>query len=200
VAARSTTAVTFHPLTVERWPDFVELFGPKGGCAGCWCMWPRRIGREFRDGAGEPNKRAFRKVVERGEPPGLLAYVDGAAAAWCGFAPRDAYPRLENSRVLARVDERPVWSVVCFFVARPFRRRGLTVRLLREACRHVATRGARVLEGYPVDPRGAKTADAFAWTGLADAFVAAGFHEVERRSPSRPIMRKTLRAPRAPRG
>jgi hypothetical protein len=74
------------------------------------------------------------------------------------------------------------------------------VRLLREACRYVATRGARVLEGYPVDPRGAKTADAFAWTGLAEAFVGAGFREVERRSPSRPIMRKTLRAPRGPRG
>jgi GNAT superfamily N-acetyltransferase len=90
------------------------------------------------------------------------------------------------------VDDRPVWSVVCFFVARPHRRRGLTVRLLREACRYARARGASLLEGYPVEPVSGKTPDAFAWTGLASAFRAAGFVEVERRSPTRPIMRRHL--------
>ena len=160
-------------------------------------MWPRLSGAEFARGRGAGNRRAFERLVTTGVPPGLLACQGAEPVAWCAVAPRGAYRRLENSRVLAPVDERPVWSVPCFFVARPFRRHGLTVRLLREAVRFAAARGARIVEGYPVEPRAGRTADAFAWTGLASAFRAAGFKEVLRRSETRPIMRFTLSAARA---
>jgi GNAT superfamily N-acetyltransferase len=106
---------------------------------------------------------------------------------------------LDRSRVLARVDDAPVWSVTCFFVARKYRYSGLTVALLRAAVEHARRRGACVVEGYPIDPAGGKTADAFAYTGLESAFRDAGFVEVLRRSPTRPIMRAVMRAvPRGP--
>ena len=184
-----------RPATAERWDDVERLFGPRGACAGCWCMYPRLRGADYREGAGEGNRRRLRALVKKGPPPGLLGYVGREPVAWCALAPREEYPRLEHSRTLARVDDAPVWSVVCFFVARAHRRRGLTTTMLEHAARWARARGARVLEGYPVDPKSGKTADAFAWWGVVDAFQAAGFREVARRSPTHPIMRLDL-APR----
>ncbi len=188
--------LTFHPLTPERWDDFEELFGPRGACAGCWCMWWRMRRSEFERQKGEGNKAAMKEIVRSGEIPGLLAYADGRPVAWCSVAPRQAFPALERSRVLERLDEQPVWSVVCLFVAKPFRRRGLTNRVLEAAVRHVRNHGGKILEGYPVEPRKGKMPDAFAWTGLASAFRKAGFEECARRSPTRPIMRRKVGARR----
>jgi molybdopterin converting factor subunit 1 len=182
---------TIAPVTAEKWRDLERLFGERGACAGCWCQWPRLQGAEFKAGAGEPNKRRLRRLVESGPPPGLIGYWGAEPVAWLALAPRADYVRLERSRILTPVDDQPVWSVPCFFVARPFRKRGLTVRMLREAARYARTRGARILEGYPVDPP-ARVADAFVWWGLARTFEQAGFREVARRSTTRPIMRKTL--------
>jgi GNAT superfamily N-acetyltransferase len=188
--------IEFHPLTPGRWSDLERLFGERGACGGCWCMWARLPSAEFRAGVGAKNRRAFRRIVAAGDPPGILAYVNGEPAGWCAVGPRAAYRRLETSRVLQPVDDRPVWSVVCFFIARPFRRHGLTSRLLEEVVRFAGSRGATIVEGYPTDPRG-KLADAFVWTGLAQSFERAGFREVARRSPTRPIMRRTVRGARA---
>jgi GNAT superfamily N-acetyltransferase len=161
-------------------------------------MYPRLRGAEYREGAGEGNRRRLKRLVRQGPPPGLLGYVGDQPAAWLALAPREDYPRLERSRTLAPVDDRPVWSVVCFFIARPFRRRGLTVAMLEHAVRYARGQGGRILEGYPVDPKSGKTADAFAWWGVLEAFVAAGFREVARRSPTHPIVRKELRRGAAP--
>ena len=191
----ASASIEFHPATAGRWRDIEKLFGPRGACAGCWCMWARLPRAAFHAGVGAKNKRAFKRIVASGEPPGIIAYVDGEPAGWCGLGPRSRYKRLENSKILAPVDDRPAWSVVCFFVARPFRRRGLSVRLLREAVKHAAARGATVVEGYPTDTP-TKAADAFVWTGLASAFERAGFREVARRSRTRPIMRRIVRGAR----
>jgi GNAT superfamily N-acetyltransferase len=178
------------PLTPDRWSDFEELFGARGACGGCWCMWWRRKRSEFEKHKGAGNRRAMKKIVESGEVPGLLAYLDGRPVAWCALAPRETYPVLEGSRVLAPVDSRPVWSVVCLFVARPWRRKGVSAQLLRAAARYAFQHGARIVEGYPVEPKKGTIPDAFAWTGLPSAFQTAGFVEVARRSPTRPIMRR----------
>jgi GNAT superfamily N-acetyltransferase len=188
-------SVEFHPATPDRWRDLEKLFGPRGACAGCWCMWARLPRAQFHAGMGAANRRALRRVVGSGEPPGILAYVDGEPAGWCGLGPRADFRRLETSKVMAPVDDRPAWSVVCFFVARPHRRKGLSVRLLREAVRHAAARGATIVEGYPTEAH-AKASDAFVWTGLASAFERAGFREVARRSRTRPIMRRVIRGVR----
>ena len=143
-------------------------------------------------GKGAKNKRALEKLISSGEKPGILAYHDGEPIAWCAIAPRKNYVYLERSRVLKPVDDRPVWSVSCLFVTKPYRRRGVSAHLLRAAVEMVAKRGARIVEGYPTEPTMQKTPDPFLWLGLPASFRKAGFQEVARRSPSRPIMRRVV--------
>lgn len=192
VQPRATPAIRCVAATAARWRDVERLFGDRGACAGCWCMWPRLSAAEFRRGCGAGNKRALRRLVSTGARPGLIAYQGGAPVGWCAVAPRVAYPRLERSRVMARVDEQPVWSIVCFFVDRTARGTGVTTALLRAAIEHAIRRGAGILEGYPLDSAGKRLADTFAWFGLATAFRRAGFKEVARRSRTRPVMRYVI--------
>ena len=188
----------FHPLTPDRLADLELLFGPRGACAGCWCMWWKTTRAEWEKGKGAGNRDAMRRQVRAGVVPGILAYDEAGPVGWCAVEPRPAFTRLSRSRTLAAVDGRPVWSVPCFFVARRARGTGLTAALLAAAEEHARRAGARILEGYPVDPRG-ETADAWLYTGLLSTFARGGFTEVARRSPTRPVVRKTLRAPgRAP--
>jgi GNAT superfamily N-acetyltransferase len=159
-------------------------------------MWWRLKRSDWSRGKGDGNRRALRKVVQRGDPPGLLAYSDREPVGWIAIAPREAYPGLDRSRILKPLDETPVWSVTCFFVARPFRRQGVTVELLKAAAKYARGRGATVLEGYPSEPGSGTVADAWVFTGLAGAFRRAGFREAARPSAKRPIMRLALRAGR----
>lgn len=182
----------FWPLTEERWSDFERLFGERGACGGCWCMWWRQTKAEFDQQKGEKNKEAMRRIVKSGEIPGILAYHAGEPIAWCSVAPRQTYSALARSRILKPVDEQPVWSIVCFFVAKPFRKLGVTVKLLEFAKSYCKKQGAKILEGYPTDPKKPTMADLFAFTGLLSAFRQAGFNEVARRSATRPIMRCDL--------
>jgi GNAT superfamily N-acetyltransferase len=191
--------LALHPLTPERWPDLVRLFGSRGACAGCWCTWWRLPRARFDAGRGGVNRRREERYVRAGNVPGLLAYVGGEPVGWVAIEPRAAYPRLARARTLAPVDDAPVWSITCFFVARPHRGKGLTRALIEGAVRHARSRGARIVEAYPVDVDGA-LADASVYTGAASTFRALGFAEVARRSPTRPILRRALGrgAPRRP--
>lgn len=186
----------FAPLTPECWPDFEGLFGERGACGGCWCMFWRLSRKQFEAGKGTKNQRAMKKLVETGAQPGILAFHGDKAVGWCALAPREDYPALTRSRVLAPVDDKPVWSVACFFVRKDYRGQGVATRLLKAARKHVREHGGRILEGYPVLPTKGPIAPAFAWTGIPSAFERAGFREVARRSPTRPIMRATLRPKR----
>jgi GNAT superfamily N-acetyltransferase len=183
--------LAFHPATASRWADVERLFGERGACAGCWCMYWRLRAGEWSRGKGEKNRRAFRALVASGAEPGIIACEDGKPIGWCAVAPREATPRLEKSRVLARVDASPVWSITCLFVERSRRRRGVSALLLEAAAEHARARGAKIVEGYPVKAESDLPAP-FVWTGLASAFRRAGFREVARRSPTRPIMRREL--------
>ncbi len=167
---------------------FEKLFGTAGACAGCWCQWFSLTTKEFEASKGDLNRQRMRDRVKAGERPGLLIFEGDDAVGWCALGPRESYGRLERSRILKRVDETPVGSVVCFFVAKGFRGRGVSVELLEAAKHWAREQGIGVLEGYPVDPEG-KYPPAFAYHGLAKAFERAGFKEVERRSATRPIMR-----------
>lgn len=146
------TKLTFHPATPARWPDVEELFGERGACGGCWCMTWRLPRAKFLANQGPTNKRSFRKIVRSGAQPGVLAYADGKPVGWCAVAPRSEFSFLDRSRVLAPVDDQPVWSVTCFFVAKEWRRRGLSVKLLKAAVAFAGKRGAKIVEGYPQEP------------------------------------------------
>ena len=183
------SSIEIYPLTPERWPDLETLFGPHGAYGGCWCMWWRIKRSQFEAQQGEGNRAAMKAIVDSGEIPGLLAYLDGTPVGWCSVAPRVDFSALERSRVLARVDTEPVWSIVCFFIAKGFRRQGLTIRLLNAAVAYARSQGAQILEGYPKDSQKDSHPDPFVFTGLVSAFRKTGFVEVARRSETRPIMR-----------
>jgi len=198
--AKMSLRPTFKPLTPEIWDDFVQLFGPRGACAGCWCMEPRQSRVEWERLKGAGNRRAMKRLVDRGaETPGLLAYVAQEPVGWISIEPRESFSKLARSRVMAPVDARAVWSIVCFFIDKRFRGQGLSVRLIRAAVDHARDRGARIVEGYPSEPVSGRMAPVFAHMGLAASFRRAGFKEVARRSPTRPIMRRNLRASTAKR-
>ena len=188
-AKKGRSKLTVLPATAERWPDLVALFGKRGACGGCWCMWWRLTAAEFERRKGASNRRAMKRIVESGKVPGLIAYDGDEPVGWCSVAPREEFPRLARSRILKPVDGSPVWSVVCFFIAKEHRGKGVSTALLRGTIDHVKSQGGRVVEGYPVEPKNGRIPDAFAWYGIASSFRKAGFEECLRRSETRPIMR-----------
>lgn len=153
-----------------------------------WRLAPKA----YQAGKGRGNRLALKRLVASGRRPGVLAYLDGDPVGWCAIAPRSEYSFLERSRVLRPVDEQEVWSVSCFFVLRPFRRRGISVALLEAAVALARRRGAAIVEGYPVVPPRTSLPDVFLWTGAAQAFRRTGFRTVARRSRPRPIVRYLL--------
>ena len=181
-----------HPVTPEKWPDFEKLFGKNGACDGCWCMWWRLKRSDYSRERGEGNKHAIRKIILRGDQPGLLAFLDGDPVGWCCVAPRSEFPVLERSPNLKPVDDQPVWSIVCLFVHRPNRRKGITSHLIKAAVQYAGKQGATIVEAYPMDKKGAASRAMEVFTGVPSTYRRLGFKEVLRRSPMRPIMRKKI--------
>ena len=186
------------PLTPDRWDDLVDLFGRPGAsiARGCFCMCYRRSGKhEIPPGLtyAKDNERALKALVDRGVVPGLLGYEKGRAVGWVSLGPREEYAKLARSPVMKPVDAMPVWSIVCFFVDAKARHRGVAEALLQGATAWARKQGATLLEAYPCDkPEGG--VDAFMWFGAKPMFDRAGFVEVARRRPTRPVMRRSLRA------
>ncbi|MGB5288785.1 MAG: GNAT family N-acetyltransferase, partial [Ignavibacteriaceae bacterium] len=148
--------------------------------------------KEYDSLRGAGTKKKMKNLVNKGIVPGILAYDDKLPVGWCSVAPREDFHVLDNSRVRKRIDDKPVWSVVCFYINKNYRKKGLSVELLNAAKNYVKMNKGKIIEGYPVEPKSGKTADVFAWTGISSAFKKAGFKEITRRSETRPIMRFVL--------
>ena len=183
--------LVIRPLTATLWPALEDLFGPHGASNGCWCMY-WRIGRAYAERPREKNRLAFRRVVRRGPPPGLLAFDGSLAVGWCQVTPRAAIPYVEKKRFLGPVDEAPVWAISCFYVRRGYRKTGVTTALIDAAVRIARRAKAPALEAYPVDTD-VPTASSNLYTGTASTFARAGFKTVARRVPHRPVMRHDLK-------
>ena len=181
-----------HPVTVDRWDDFAELFGPKGAYGGCWCMFNRQTTREYEAGKGQQNKDEMASLVRGGRVPGLLAYRDGVPVGWISVAPREEFGRLQRSPISKPVDKTPVWSITCFVIHKDHRGEGVAKALVEGAVDYAREQGAIAVEGYPVEPRKNRMPDIYAWMGLASMFEAAGFIEIARRGKTRPLMRLVL--------
>lgn len=184
-----TPNLKFHPLTPRRWPDFVELFGKRGAYGGCWCMWWRRSRRDFEAGQGAGNKRAMKALVDRGEVPGIPAYAGQQVVGWCSIAPRETYGTLERSRVLKRLDDQPVWSLVCFFIHKAYRDQGVGQALIEAAVQYVKRKGGKIVEAYPTRPRKKKLPPVSSFMGVPAMYARAGFQECAQPSASRVVMR-----------
>jgi len=190
--SRRKDALTCYSLEPKRWKDFEMLFGERGACGGCWCMSWRISRKEFEEQKGAGNKRTMRQLVRTGEQIGVLVYRNRKPIGWCAVAPRESYARLEKSRVLRRIDDTPVWSIVCFFLAKEYRRRGYSSEILKGVVAHCRKLGAKVIEAYPIIPYSPSMPAAFAWTGFLSAFLKAGFVRERGWSKSRPIVRYYL--------
>ncbi len=184
-------AFEVHPVTKERWPDMVEMFD-RPIVRTCFCMYYRKSGDT---GPGDVNRRSMKALVDGGAVPGLIGYEDGVPVAWVSLGPREDYDRLERSPIMKPVDDRPVWSIVCFFVDEQARGRGLSARMLRAAADYARSQGVRLLEAYPVDRDGRSHPDTM-FFGAKSMYDRAGFREVARRKATRPIVRRTLRPSR----
>lgn len=180
--------LSIKPISRNLWTDLEELFGLNGACGGCWCMNWKLRGKAYDEAKGYSARQMHKSIVDSGTVTGLLAYANGEVVGWVAVEPREAYEKLAHSRILKPIDDQPVWSVTCFYVAKGYRRQGVTVSLLKAAVNHVKQMGGRIVEGYPVDPQKDMPAP-FVFTGMASAFQKAGFVEVARNSPTRPIFR-----------
>jgi len=187
-----------QPLTPQTWSDLEELFDLPGGSIvrGCWCMYYRRTGKVAVNAtAGVDNKARLCELVESGVEPGLVGYLDGRPAGWISLGPREDYLKLRRSPVMKPVDDADVWSIVCTYVAKEFRGRGLQHRLLAAGLDFARSHGVRLVEAYPVD-KAERSHDDFMFFGSRSLYERAGFREVVRRSPTRVVMRRTLRPQR----
>ena len=197
----TATDLGIVPLTSERFPDLADLFAT-GDPRWCWCMYFRVRGRTWSNSSPDTNRSDLRKLARDGErdgsiAPGLVAYREGAAVGWVSLAPREDYERLAFSTMLRPIDDRPVWSIVCFVVGRRHRRQGVAAALLEAAIGYARTHGARTLEGYPLHESRGKVPSSAAYVGTQAMFERAGFTVAELRSwdsssPPRPIMRLEL--------
>jgi GNAT superfamily N-acetyltransferase len=180
--------LTVRPLTPDLWPALEDLFGELGACNGCWCMY-WRIGSAYRTRTREENKAAFREVVKRGPPPGLLAFDGDVPVGWCQLTPRDALPWLDRAWRLKRVDDLPVWSLSCLYVRKGHRRQGITSALIAAALKTARRAKAPALEAYPLDANETPSASG---GGFASTFQRLGFKTVARHVRARPILRHDL--------
>ena len=190
IESDSLNQLTFEPLTKINWDKFVQLFGNRGACGNCWCMYFRLSNSEFREGKTEEgNKRAMKEIVWKNKPAGILGLYKGQVIAWCAFAPREDFIKLENSRVHKRIDDKSVWSIPCLFIDKNFRKHGVSVELLKGVIRYAEKNGINIIEAYPAIPTKKKLPDSFAWIGLLKSFERAGFEIVDRTSKNRPMVR-----------
>jgi GNAT superfamily N-acetyltransferase len=177
-----------RPLTPDLWPALEDLFGKKGACNGCWCMY-WRIGAAYRKRSGAKNRAAFRKIVKGGPPPGLLAFDGDFPVGWCQLTPRSALPWLDSRSRFKRIDDAAVWAISCFYVRIGYRKRGVTSALIAAAIKVAKRAKAPQLEAYPLDATKTPSASG---TGYVSTFARAGFKIVDCHLPPRPIMRRTL--------
>jgi GNAT superfamily N-acetyltransferase len=187
------TDITVRPLKTDDWSTIVELFGDKGACGGCWCMWPRvpRGGKLWQESKGKPNRDNFRKLIRAGRVHGVLAFAGNEPVGWCSFGPRQDFPRLETVRALKRQSRDDTWSVVCFYILPRWRGCGVATRLLEAATARAFSLGAREIEGYPVVPKKGRMPGVFAWTGVPALFERQGYDKLDRAEASRPIFIQT---------
>jgi GNAT superfamily N-acetyltransferase len=182
--------LTFEPLSKNNWDKFVQLFGSRGACSNCWCMSFRCSKSDFMEGKeNNGNKKLMKKLVWENKPTGILGFYNGQAIAWCAFAPRDVYLKIENSRIHKRIDDKPVWSIPCFFIDKGFRRKGVSVAMLKAVINYASEKKIPVIEAYPTIPTQEKLPDTFAWIGLYKSFEKAGFEIADRTSKNRPMVR-----------
>jgi GNAT superfamily N-acetyltransferase len=193
----AVTDLTIVPLTADRLPDLATLFDQGGDPKWCWCAWYRVANRTWTNAKPPQNRALMAELASSATAPGLVAYRDDRVVGWVSLGPREDFERLAHSRILAPVDDRPVWSIVCFVVGKRQRGQGIARALLAAAIEHARANGATTLEAYPVDTGEGRLPSASVYKGTVSMLERAGFTVVARRQASataapRPIVRLEL--------
>ncbi len=179
----------FYPVTEDRWDDLEKLFGPSGAYSGCWCTWWRITRSKFDRNGNKGNRKSMKGLVESGVVPGILGYEGGEPIGWCSVAPREDFGSLNRSRVLKPVDNKPVWSIVCFFIHKDHRDERIGTKMLEGAVQYARDHGAEIVEAYPTKPRGKRLDPASSFMGIPKVFERVGFEKVADPSEAKAIMR-----------
>lgn len=170
--------VTVVPATQDRWDDVRTILGPKSlDTPSCWCLAVRLSAGDprIKDQPAKARADTLRELCGEDIAPGVLAYRGDEVVGWCSVSPRSAYHRLVRSRVIPKLDDQPVWSVVCFVVRAGHRRQGLAGVLLEGAVDYARSHGATIIEGYPADTGGDRIDVASAYVGTMSLFERHGF-------------------------
>ena len=168
----------------------VEAVFATGGARKCRCQALKVPGWIWRDTTQEERDAALLAQTACGTPgptSGLIGYVDGEAAGWVAVEPQENYPRLwSRKQPWMRMDPEleGVWSVTCFVVRKGRRRSGLTYELANATVEYGEQVGARVLEGYPIEPPPGKTV---IWDEASVGLVQVFLRPATRWWPSRPF-------------
>ncbi len=181
--------ISYKRLDSKTWDDLVSLFGEKGACGGCWCMYWRQRSSDFSKNKNEPNKKLLRKLVDEKKELGLIFYMNDEPVAWCSVSPREELYRIQNSRTFKPADDKPAWSIVCLFIKKNYRKQGLSVQIIKSVIEYCKTKNVKILEAYPAIPYASKIPDSFAWTGFESAFLKAGFINIPVQTKSKAYMR-----------
>jgi ribosomal protein S18 acetylase RimI-like enzyme len=183
-------SLSYKPLSVSTWESLLKLFGDRGACGGCWCMTWRLQNKEYEKNKGANNRELLYQLVKGEEPLGMIAFDDAEPIGWCSVSPREKLCKLETSRILKKIDSRPVWSITCIFIKRQYRKRGISPLLITETSAYAFSHGAKIIEAYPlVSESNRMIPDLFAYYGLSNSFKKAGFKKVKQASEKRLIMR-----------
>ena len=182
----------FDSLTSSNWKQFEELIGEKGGCGNCWCMFFRIPYKAFQANKPDGNKKLMKQLVNKGLPQGLIASMNNEPVGWIALAPREDYMKLANTRVFKPIDDKPVWSITCFFIKKGFRRMGLSQQLIKGAVDFAKRKKIKTLEAYPAIPYNEKVPHPFLWVGVLSSFIKNGFKIVRQSSKSRAMVRIDL--------
>jgi GNAT superfamily N-acetyltransferase len=172
-ASNGAEPIVVRPAAIERFDDIEPVINRS-----CWCQWWRQTAGEYSRSSREQQRAALREQCAAEPVPGVVAYLGELSVGWCGFGPRISMRRLERSRTIPKVDDLPVWSIVCFDVRPGYRRRGVAKALLAGAIDYARAHRAFALEAYPTDPGGTRRDATFSYTGFTSMFEAAGFQRV----------------------
>jgi len=184
--------LSFASLSSVNWKEFEALMGEKGGCGNCWCMYFRLSYKDFQANKPDGNKKLMKQLVNKGMPQGLIASIDKEPVGWIALAPREDYMRMENSRSFKRIDDKPVWSITCFFIKKGFRHKGLSSELIKGTIDFAKKKKIKTLEAYPAIPYAEKVPHPFLWVGVLSSFIKNGFSIVQQNSKSRAMVRIEL--------
>lgn len=186
---------TVKPLEESTWDAFANLVEKhKGVWGGCWCIGfhkksddPSEVGKDHRE-------MKHCRVMD-GRAHAALVFDGDLAVGWCQFGPTRELTRIKHRKEYeSKLQSLPDWRITCFFVDKHYRNRGVASIALQGALELISSLGGGVVESYPQDISGKKTAPGFIYNASLSIFERHGFEKDRPLGKSHWVVRKVVRA------